>query len=113
MEEALVAKHRISTVGVVPSSCHVVVTKSMKDKPKLTLEEKRTWQAGKLTATDKRMWGWGTGAPKPKSHQPSWAEGNLSTWYVHYVSTSWSSGSFIALWSVVGQKTLLRAPILT
>ena len=24
----------------------------------------------------------------------------------YYVSTSWSSGSFIALWSVVGQKSL-------
>ena len=53
MEETLVAKHRISTVGQVPSSCHVVVTKSMKDKPKLIVEKKRIGQARELTATGK------------------------------------------------------------
>ena len=40
-EETLVAKQRIScSVDQVPSSRRVVVTRSMKGKPKLTLEEK-------------------------------------------------------------------------
>ena len=42
LEETLVVKQRISSVGQMSSNCHVVVTKSMKDTPKLTSEEKRT-----------------------------------------------------------------------
>lgn len=40
MERTLVVKQRISSVDQVTSNHHVVVTKSMKGKPKLTLEEK-------------------------------------------------------------------------
>jgi len=41
MEKTLVVEQRISFVGQVPSNSRVLVTKSMKDKPRLTLEEKR------------------------------------------------------------------------
>ena len=63
----MVVKLRISSMGQVPSGHHVVVTKFMKGKPKLTLEEKRTGQAGELTATAKE---WGQGH-QPKGHRPS------------------------------------------
>ena len=42
LEETLVVKQRISSVGQVPSNHRVVVMiESMKGKPKFTLEEKR------------------------------------------------------------------------
>jgi hypothetical protein len=55
MENTLVIKQRIFSMGQVLSNHCVVLTKSMKGKPKLTLEEKVTGQAEELTATGKRI----------------------------------------------------------
>jgi hypothetical protein len=41
-EETFVVKKRISSMGQVSSNHHIVVTKSKKGKPKLTLEKKKT-----------------------------------------------------------------------
>ena len=52
-EETLVVKQRISSLGQVSFNHRVVVTKSMKGKPKLIVEKKRIGQARELTATGK------------------------------------------------------------
>ena len=55
MKKTSVVKQRISSLGQVPSNFPVVVTKSMKGKHKLILEEKRIGQAGEFPQA--KEWG--------------------------------------------------------